>query len=292
MRGRALYRAAASGRRFSSWDSKLLAGAAFVPAGFSSGTGVCARGERREVIRNAEFGMRNWGAGDERARHCGSVAAVCRRFAHGIAVLLRRFASVHACLFSFVRKKETACDVLRFYSAGSRSPFVRSRYVCMVICLWQVHFGFVRFFMAISTGYRDAGNGDTGYGDGGAAFVRFCASTLALKCFPRGVRWGYAPQTAPKSLRLYGLSSRCGGAVSAQIRCACAFLRNHIGLAMLSAGSTLGLNVEAALRPPQTAPKSLRLSGLSSGAGRVRKCALRGGVALVRIRGAVTRAHG
>ena len=150
MRGRALYRAAASGRRFSSWDSKLLAGAAFVPAGFSSGTGVCARGERREVIRNAEFGMRNWGAGDERARHCGSVAAVCRRFAHGIAVLLRRFASVHACLFSFVRKKETACGILRSYSAG------RDRHSCVLAALFGylplwVHFGFVRFFMAIPT---------------------------------------------------------------------------------------------------------------------------------------------
>ena len=31
--------------------------------------------------------------------------------------------------------------------------------------------------------------------------------TLALICFPRGVRWGSAPQTAPKSLRLSGLSS-------------------------------------------------------------------------------------
>ena len=232
--------------------------------------------------------MRNWGAGNERARHCGSVAAVCRRFAHGFAVLLRRFASVHACLFSFVRKKETACDVLRFYSAGSRSPFVRSRYVCMVICLWQVHFGFVRFFMAISTGL--SGNGVRGWRR------RLCASLrnhIGLAMLSARSTLGLrAPKPAPKSLRLSGLSSRCGGAVSAQIRCACAFLRNHIGLAMLSAGSTLGLNVEAALRPPQTAPKSLRLSGLSSGAGRVRKCALRGGVALVRIRGAVTRAHG
>ena len=97
-----------------------------------------------------------------------------------------------------------------------------------------------------------------GNGTGGAAFVHFCAVALALKFFPRGVRWGCAPQTAPKSLRLSGLSSRCGGVALAQIRCACAFLRNHIGLAMLSAGSTLGLrtpdcakesNVEAALPP-------------------------------------------
>ena len=121
-----------------------------------------------------------------------------------------------------------------------------------------------------------------------AALMRLCAATLALLCFPRGVRWGCAPQTAPKSLRLSGLSSRCGGAVSVQIRCACASLRRRIGAAALSAGSTLGLNVEAALRPPQTAPKSLRLSGLSSGAGRVRKCVSRGGVALVRIRRACT----
>ena len=60
-----------------------------------------------------------------------------------------------------------------------------------------------------------------------------------------------------------------------------ALMRNRIGFDMFSAGSTLGLNVEAALRPPQTAPKSrkwkrhCRLSGLSS------RC---GGVGLVRIR--------
>ena len=69
------------------------------------------------------------------------------------------------------------------------------------------------FFMAISTGYRGAGNGA-----GGAAFVRLCAAALALRRFPPGVRWGSAPQTAPKSLRLSGLSSRCGGVMLAQIR--------------------------------------------------------------------------
>ena len=51
-----------------------------------------------------------------------------------------------------------------------------------------------------------------------AVLVRFCAATSALICFPRGVRWGCAPQTAPKSLRLSGLSSRCGGAALVQIR--------------------------------------------------------------------------
>ena len=51
-----------------------------------------------------------------------------------------------------------------------------------------------------------------------AALVRLCAAALAFKCFPRGVRWGCAPQTAPKSLRLSGLSSRCGGVGLVRIR--------------------------------------------------------------------------
>ncbi len=41
--------------------------------------------------------------------------------------LLGCLASVHACLFSFVRKRETACGILRSYSAGSGSPLERSR---------------------------------------------------------------------------------------------------------------------------------------------------------------------
>ena len=49
---------------------------------------------------------------------------------------------------------------------------------------------------------RDAENGV-----GGAAEERFCVTALALLCFPRGVRWGCAPQTAPKSHWLSGLSS-------------------------------------------------------------------------------------
>ena len=160
------------------------------------------------------------------------------------AVLLRCFAFVHACLFSFVRKKETACDALRFYSAGSRSPFVRSRGVGAVICLGWFTSGLCVFLWRSRRVTGDAGSGgygERGYGVGGAALVRLCAIASALQCFPRGVRWGSAPQTAPKSLRLSGLSSRCGGVMSVQICGLCAFLRNHIGLAAFSAGSTLGL---------------------------------------------------
>ena len=66
---------------------------------------------------------------------CGSGGAVCRRSRRGLQFYCGVLPSVHACLFSFVRKKETACDILRFYSAGSRSPFVRSRIVGAVIRL-------------------------------------------------------------------------------------------------------------------------------------------------------------
>ena len=199
------------------------------------------------------------------------------------AFLLRCLPSVHACLFSFVRKKETVCGSLRFYSAGSRSPFARSRDVGAVICHGRFTSGLEVFLWRSRRGYRgrgERGYGERGYGAGGAALVRFYVSLLALPCFPRGVRWGLrAPKPAPKSLRLSGLSSGAGRAAECalrsgvgfvRIRRVCALLRSCIGLVMLSAGSTLGLNVEAALRPPQTAPKSrmwkrhCRLSGLSS----------------------------
>ena len=128
------------------------------------------------------------------------LAVLAGRFALGLRMALRFcwnvWPSVHACLFSFVRKKETACGVLRFYFAGSRSPFARSRYVCMVICLWQVHFGFVRFFVAISTGYRDAGNERRGYeGTGLAAWtLRVFAQAHWRCCAFRGEYvGGYAP---------------------------------------------------------------------------------------------------
>ena len=115
----------------------------------------------------------------------------------------------------FLATNRTACGMLRFYSAGSRSPFVRSRSVGAVICLGGFTSG-----LCVSLWRSRRVTGDTGLrgnGTGGAALVRFCATALALQCFPRGERWGCAPQTAPKSLRLSGLSSRCGGVMLGQI---------------------------------------------------------------------------
>ena len=176
------------------------------------------------------------------ASPCGFVRGVCawrpavsavlsRRFARrasGLTALSRLFASVHACLFSFVRKKETACDALRFYSAG------RDRHSCVLAVLARL--------------------------SGLAGSLRVCAFL-------------YGDPDGLPGTRGHGATRKRGWR-----RGLCALLRGRIGLVGLSAGSTLGLKVEAALRPPQTAPKSLRLSGLSSGAGRVRECVLRGGL--------------
>ena len=101
------------------------------------------------------------------ARRCGSVGAFCAwivsvmRFYWNVLRLITPailfywsvLRSVHACLFSFVRKKETACGILRSYSAG------RDRHSCVLAALFGylplwVHFGFGCFFMAISTGLR------------------------------------------------------------------------------------------------------------------------------------------
>ena len=93
--------------------------------------------------------------------------------------------------------------MLRSYSAVGRD-----RHSCVLDCsddypaLW-VHFGLERFLAEIPTGARgDAGDG------GGAAWVRFCVIILALRRFPRGVRWGEmwkphcgrAPKPAPRRL--------------------------------------------------------------------------------------------
>ena len=133
-----------------SYVSELYAGERLRLAGYSSGTGVCARGGCS-------------------ARLCVPVAALCHRLMAGLAVLSRRFASAHGwpcgsvaafCLgsrptlrscrgalpsahgwpcgsvaalchrltpvFFLLDEKETACDSLRSCSAGSRSPFARS----------------------------------------------------------------------------------------------------------------------------------------------------------------------
>ncbi len=69
-----------------SYDGELCAGEMLVPAGFSPGTGVCARGggeENSECGGWARLALRFWRGG-------------CPRFARGLTVLSLRFASVCA----------------------------------------------------------------------------------------------------------------------------------------------------------------------------------------------------
>ncbi len=105
------------------------------------------------------------------------------------AVLLRRFVCGSRLSFFLVRKKETACGVLRFYSARVGITLQRSQRSCGYRALW-VHFRVKRFL------WRSRRTGD------GSATRRS------------------------------------------------AFLRNHIGHAMLSAGSTLGLRAPDCAKEP------------------------------------------
>ena len=121
-----------------------------------------------------------------------SVAAFVLRFASVLAALLTRFASVHACLFSFVRKKETACGILRSCSARSRSPFVRSRGVGVVICLCWFTSGLAVYLWRSRRGYGETWNG-------GARLAARCLCAFARAHWPcRSFRGEYAGAARPR----------------------------------------------------------------------------------------------
>ena len=165
--------------------------------------------------------------------------------------------------------------------------------------MWKPHCGRPRLRQRVESGSGTAASLDSLHAAAGlgwcgfAVLVLFCAGVLALRRFPReyvgakcGSRTAAAPDCAKESnleaalpplWTLFTLRRGWGG-VDSQFLYSFALAYWLCGV---SRGSTLGLNVEAALRPPQTAPKSrmwkrhCRLSGLSS------RC---GGVGVVRIR--------
>ena len=160
------------------------------------------------------------------ARPCGSVGAVCPRFARGLAILSGRFdlglrAALRLCRGGLPRftpavcltTNRTACGILRSYSAGSRSPFVRSRCVSAIIG----RSGFTSGLCVSLWRSRRV----TGVRETGLAARPLCvfAQSHWLCCSFRGEYAGAArPKPAPKSLRLSGLSSRCGGVGLVRIR--------------------------------------------------------------------------
>ena len=106
--------------------------------------------------------------------------------------------SVYACLFDASRQKETACGILRFYSAHRAAGVERSHGILRSSAVAGLLVA-VRFFV------RRRGND-------GLTVWRFCLlhGILALLSFPQGVRWGCAPQTRAKEpLALWTLLS-CG----------------------------------------------------------------------------------
>ena len=84
---------------------------------------------------------------------CGSVGVFCVRFTPVLRFYWSVLRSVHACLFSFDRKRETACGILHSYSAWVGIALVRSQRLCGYRAL-LVHFGLMRFFVAIPTELR------------------------------------------------------------------------------------------------------------------------------------------
>ncbi len=207
-------------------------GAAICPR-FAPGVAVLAR--RSALGLRPALHLCRGGLASVCARRCGSGAAVCHRCAPGVAVLSRRFSFGLRPALRFWRggchrftpavcrmaPNRTACDILRFCSAG------RDRRLCVLaVLVWLSDIAGSLRVCAFLYGDLDGVTGSTrnerrGYEGTGMAAQRlyaFCTTTLALQCFPRGVRWGCAPQTAPKSLRLSGLSSRCGGVVLVRIR--------------------------------------------------------------------------
>ena len=128
-----------------SYDGELCAGEMLVPAGFSPGTGVCARGERR-----GEFGMRRMGAVGiavwvkggaiglrptlqlwrgccpRFARGIAALAGGCPRFVHDLAVLAGvALGSRMTSRFWRGCCPRFACSGLRFWR-GRCSRFMRS----------------------------------------------------------------------------------------------------------------------------------------------------------------------
>ena len=170
---RALFRAGAKMRACALQDRELRAGAMLRLAGFSAGRSVCARG--------------GWSAGR--------------------ASLLRRLAFDRACCLTHSAKQDGLRYVAFLFRRGSGSPVARSRIAGAVIRL-----GWFTLGLRVFCGDPDGARGDAGDG-GGAAWVRFCVIILALRRFPRGVRWGEmwkphcgrAPDCAKESSTLWTL---------------------------------------------------------------------------------------
>ena len=162
MRWPMLRRAGAKRRECGLYDRELCAGERLRLAGFSSGTGVCARGGTAE-----QFGMRSleceiearWAHGETASSgHCGKPlphAAFHVPFdtRTGLWKSIAAFCSSHACCLPRERQTGRLATGCISIPRGSESPFVRSHMSCGYRAR-LVHFGIVRFLLAIPTELR------------------------------------------------------------------------------------------------------------------------------------------
>ena len=127
----------------------------------------------------------------------------------------------HACCLPHSAKQNGLRYVAFLFRRGSRSSFVRSRGVGTVIAHGWFTLGLCVSLWRSRRDYR------------GRWVTELAARPLCVFAQPHwlcgvfrreyagakcGSRTAAAPQTAPKSLRLSGLSSRCGGTVLVRIR--------------------------------------------------------------------------
>ena len=110
--------------------------------------GVCV--SLRRSRRENRVGGEVWGARAYRAaKRCGSVGMFYVRITPAVCR---------------IAPNRTACAVFRSYSAGSRSPFTRSRGVGAVICLGGFTSGLCVSLWRSRRGYRGAGTRERGTG--------------------------------------------------------------------------------------------------------------------------------
>ena len=178
--------------------------------------------------------MRNWGAGDERARHCGSVAAVCRRFAHGIAVLLERLAFGSRLSFFLCQEKR---DGLRCLAFLFRRVEIAIRAFSLCLYGYLPLAGSLRV-CAFLYGDLDGlpGRGERGYGIRGRrrGLCALLCKHISLEMLSAGSTLGLrAPDCAKESSTLWTLFTLRRGYVGTDSR------RRHPGTRVDPTGSNL-----------------------------------------------------
>ena len=144
--------------------------------------------------------------------------------------------SVHACLFSFVRKRETACDVLHFYSARGRDRLSAFSDVVRLS-------GFAWFTSGLCVSLRRSRRRTKGREERSRRRKYVFAQTSWPCHVFRGENAGaemWKPHCGRPRLRQRAIGSLDSLHL---IRGVSTLLRKPLGLAVFSAGSTLGLRV-------------------------------------------------